>query len=177
MYMEKKDFVYEITQCSYGVGSTIKGIYRDKPITVRCSQNTWFDNLHEFKFENNEFILVCRSELVTSASYHVIARMLPEKILNRFGINNDEIDLFKNDDSFGGPIVYTQQELELFKKGLLPEKEQPNISQESYMKFAKATQYMIEHGEYIKTQYVGRHEASAELLKDISRRASLTRFK
>ena len=31
--------------------------------------------------------------------------------------------------------------------------------------------------EYIKTKYIDRHEASAELLKDISRRASLTRFK
>ena len=177
--MNEHKFVYELGECSYGVGANLTCMFDEKMITSKSTVNTWFDMFYIFKYKNNEFILACRDEdgatssgkritvpFVTSASYHIIANMIPDVILKELGLDESTIYQFKHDEFFGGPITYTREEIEQSRKGKDITKTRPEISMESYTKFAKATQYMVEHGTFIKEYCFDRYEASPKFIRD-----------
>lgn len=177
--MNEQKFVYELGECHYGVYAHITGMLDGKIITSESTVNTWFDMFYVFKYKNNEFILACRYEdgttasgkritvpFVTSASYHIIANMMPDEVLKELGLDESTIYQFKHDEFFGGPITYTREEIEQSRKGKDITKIRPEISMESYTKFAKATQYMVEHGTFIKEYCFDRCEASPRFIRD-----------
>ena len=172
-------FVYELGECHYGVGAPITGMCYEKIISAESTVNTWFDMFYVFKYKNNEFVLACRDEdgttasgkritlpFVTSASYHIIANMLSDEVLKELGLDESTIYQFKHDEFFGGPITYTREEIEQSRKGKDITKTRPEISMESYTKFAKATQYMVEHGAFIKEYCFDRYKASPKFIRD-----------
>lgn len=174
----KERFVYELGECHYGVGAPITGMCYEKIISAESTVNTWFDMFYVFKYNNNEFVLACRDEdgttasgkritvpFVTSASYHIIANMLSDEVLKELGLDESTIYQFKHDEFFGGPITYTREEIEQSRKGKDITKTRPEISMESYTKFAKATQYMVEHGVFVLDYVFDRGKASPGFIR------------
>ena len=133
---------------------------------------------HLYARRENEFVLACRDEdgatasgkritvpFVTSASYHIIANMMPDVILKELGLDECTIYQFERDEFFGGPITYTREEIEQSRKGKDITKIRPEISMESYTKFAKATQYMVEHGVFVLDYVFDRSKASPDFIR------------